>query len=115
MYEFASLLMLVAVLAALIVMWFRGRGPGREPAVPERGSLLLTGVSPRPDADGAQYVTISGTLSGPTVPGEVVYGRFAWDTKQWPSVGSTVEVVYPSGKPQHWQIADPGARPHFGT
>lgn len=107
MLEFASLLILTAVLVSLIVFVIRGRR-GYQPAYPEEGTLYITGVSPPPDAPGEQYVTITGKLTGPSVPGKVVYGRFVWDTKSWPATGDLLTVVYPAGKPDRWQISRPG-------
>lgn len=52
------------------------RGPRGEMA---QGTLLVTGVSPRPDATGEQFVTISGVINGPTVDEHVVYQRIAVD------------------------------------
>nr|WP_235946842.1 hypothetical protein [Nocardia terrae] len=84
-------------------------------AGPESGTLHVTGVSPRPDVPGEQYVTITGSISGPSVVAHEVYGRFAWDTFQWPAVGDQIPVLYPAGKPDKWQLAHPGARPYFGS
>ncbi|MGO4612606.1 hypothetical protein AB4305_03055 [Nocardia sp. 2YAB30] len=107
MLEFASLVILTAVLVWLIVFAIRGRH-GFRLANPESGTLHVTGVSPRPDAPGEQYVTITGDLTGPSVPGTVVYGRFACDTKSWPEIGDLLSVVYPAGKPDRWQISQAG-------
>ncbi|MBF6173629.1 hypothetical protein [Nocardia blacklockiae] len=119
MLEFAFLVTAVVVLVALVMAYRRGRGGGRPGGgwnrpQPETGTLHVTGVSPRPAAQGNQYVTITGTISGPTVAGETVYGRFAWDVNQWPSPGEQIPVEYPPGKPQNWQLGHPGARPYFG-
>ena len=51
------------------------------------GTLLVTGVSPRPDAAGEQFVTITGVINGPTVNEHVVYQRLAVDVEQWPTMG----------------------------
>lgn len=114
------LIMMVTTLIAMLVLYLRGRGGGfgggagsSRPA--ETGSLRVTGVSPCPDADGEQYVTITGELSGPSVPATVVYGRFAWDVRRWPAIGDDIPVVYPVGKPDRWRIAHPGARPGLGS
>ncbi|WP_159838521.1 hypothetical protein [Nocardia sp. CY41] len=106
MLEFVALVTLTAVLVSLIVFAIRGRR-GYAPASPEEGTLYVTGVSPRPDAPGEQYVTITGNLSGPSVSGKVVYGRFVWDTSSWPQTGDLLTVVYPAGKPDRWQISRP--------
>ncbi|WP_174184711.1 hypothetical protein [Nocardia barduliensis] len=110
MLEFASLVILTAVLVSVIVFAVRG-GRRYRPANPEAGTLYVTGVSPRPDIPGEQYVTITGNLTGPSVPGKVVYGRFVWDTNSWPETGDLLTVVYPAGKPDSWQITRPGAGP----
>ncbi|MBF6253371.1 hypothetical protein IU443_16755 [Nocardia farcinica] len=107
MLEFAMLLMTVTVLVALLVAYRRGRGGAVPPAEPEHGSLRITGVSPRPEAMGEQFVTITGTLSGPSVPGTVVYGRFVWDGAYWPQIGDELPVIYPAGKPDRWQLVRP--------
>jgi hypothetical protein len=114
MLEFASIVLIGGALVMVIAMLMRGRS-GTTPAQPETGTLHVTGVSPRPAAQGEQYVTITGTISGPSVPGETVYGRFAWDAGQWPAPGDEIPVVYPPDKPQHWQLGHPGARPYFGS
>ncbi len=114
MLEFAFIVMLALVLIGLFTVYRRGRA-GKAPAQPETGTLHVTGVSPRTAAQGEQYVTITGTITGPTVPGETVYGRFAWDVNQWPSPGEDITVVYPMGKPDRWQINHPGARPYLGS
>lgn len=101
------LLIMATTLIALVVLYRRGRR-GAPIAQPEQGSLAVTGVSPRPEAFGEQFVTITGTLTGPSVPGTVVYGRFVWDGAYWPAIGDTLDVVYPAGKPERWQIVRPG-------
>jgi hypothetical protein len=114
MLEFGMLLIMVTALVGWLVIYLRGRR-GIEPAQAETGSLYLTGVSPRPDATGEQFVTITGNLTGPSVPGTVVYGRFVWDTNAWPSIGDYLTVVYPSGKPDRFQVTDRGGRPDLGS
>lgn len=103
------LVIMVGALAGMIALVLRGRHGARIPEQAEVGTLYLTGVSPRPDAVGEQFVTLTGNLTGPTEPGTVVYGRFVWEVREWPSIGDTLTVVYPPGKPQKWQIARPGA------
>ncbi|MFR9752043.1 hypothetical protein ACL02S_13550 [Nocardia sp. 004] len=112
MLEFASLIILTTVLVSLIVLVVRdrqGRGgrSGFRVPNPEQGTLYVTGVSPRPDAVGEQYVTITGELTGPSVPSTVVYGRMVWDTGSWPERGDLFTVVYPAGKPERWQLYRP--------
>nr|WP_051133258.1 hypothetical protein [Nocardia paucivorans] len=108
-FEIAMLVIMMGALAGMLALVLRGRRGARMPEQAEVGTLYLTGVSPRPDAMGEQFVTLTGNLTGPTVPGTVVYGRFVWDAAAWPSIGDTLTVVYPPGKPQQWQIARPGA------
>jgi hypothetical protein len=60
-------------------------------------------------------VTITGNLTGPSVPGKVVYGRYAWDVGNWPAIGDLIPVVYSPRNPDNWQISHPGARPGFGS
>lgn len=124
-----TFILLIAGGLAVAVMYYR-RGTGAARAVPgnpsgtlfnrspvnlESGTLYVTGVSPRPDQPGEQYVTLSGSISGPSVVAHEVYGRFAWDTFQWPAPGDQIPVAYPAGKPDHWQLDHPGARPYFGS
>lgn len=71
------------------------------------GTLLVTGVSPRPDAEGEQFVTISGVITGPTVNEHVVYQRLAVDVTQWPSMGDLMPVVYSPANPDRWVFAPP--------
>ncbi|AFU04417.1 hypothetical protein [Nocardia brasiliensis] len=104
MLEFGMLLIMVLAVAGMVVLYLRGRG-GFRPTQAEAGTLYVTGVSPRPDAQGEQYVTITGNLTGPSVSGAVVYGRFAWDVNAWPSIGDLIDVVYSPRNPQSWSIA----------
>ncbi|WP_228003007.1 hypothetical protein [Nocardia australiensis] len=104
MLQFGMLVIMAVALVGLIMLYARGRR-GINPAQAETGSLYLTGVSPRPDAPGEQFVTITGNLTGPSVPSTVVYGRFAWDVNSWPAVGDYLTVVYPTGKPERFQVA----------
>ncbi|MEV5836190.1 hypothetical protein [Nocardia sp. NPDC052112] len=114
MVQFAMLVIMVGALVAVVMLYLRGRNEVRL-MNPETGTLYVTGVSPRPDAMGEQYVTITGNLTGPSVPGTVVYGRFVWDVNSWPAIGDLIPVVYPSGKPERWQISHPGGRPGLGS
>ncbi len=113
--QFVFLLLIGGALAATLAYYFRARKGGGPVTNAESGILHVTGVSPRPDVPGEQYVTLSGSISGPTVFAHEVYGRFAWDTGQWPSTGDQIPVVYPAGKPDNWQLDHPGARPYFGS
>jgi hypothetical protein len=105
MWEFAVLLLLVAVLVAFLAPRFIRRGPrGGNLA---SGTLLVTGVSPRPDASGEQYVTIAGFINGPTVSEYAVYQRMAVDVNQWPTMGQLLPVVYSPKNPDKWRFAPP--------
>ncbi|MDC8981806.1 hypothetical protein PR370_05040 [Mycobacterium marinum] len=102
-WEFGVLLILVAVLLAFLAPRFLPRGPRGALA---SGTLLVTGVSPRPDdAVGEQYVTITGVINGPTVNEYTVYGRMAVDVDQWPSTGQVLPVVYSPKNPDNWNFA----------
>lgn len=108
------LLLIGGTLVAALSYYRRGRN-GVAMADAETGTLYVTGVSPHPNVPGEQYVTLSGSISGPSVVAYEAYGRFAWDTAQWPSQGDQIPVVYPAGKPDRWQIGHPGARPYLGS
>ena len=96
------LLILVAVLGVFLAQRFIPRGPRGEPA---SGTLLVTGVSPRPDASGEQYVTIAGVINGPTVSEYAVYQRMAVNVDQWPTMGQLLPVVYSPKNPANWKFA----------
>lgn len=105
MVEFAFLLVILGGLALLLgPRLMRRRGPRGETA---QGTLLVTGVSPRPDAVGEQFVTISGVITGPTVGEHVVYQRMAVDTGNWPTMGQLIPVVYSPKNPDNWFFAPP--------
>ncbi|MDI3315465.1 MAG: hypothetical protein QJR12_14680 [Mycobacterium sp.] len=108
MWEVGVLLLLIATMAVLLAPRFIRRGP-RADAVP--GTLLVTGVSPRPDATGEQYVTISGVINGPTVNEHAVYERMAVNVDQWPRVGQLLPVVYSQRNPDNWVFAPPTEAP----
>ncbi|WP_433657238.1 hypothetical protein ACQPW1_37450 [Nocardia sp. CA-128927] len=115
MLEFGMLLIMIVALVGVVAVYLRGRG-GFRTAHPETGTLYITGVSPRPDdVAGEQFVTITGNVTGPTVQGALVYGRFAWDVNAWPSIGDLITVAYPAGKPERWQIVSPGGHPSLGS
>ncbi len=105
MWEFGLVLLPAAVLAGILAQRFIARGPRGELA---SGTLLVTGVSPRPDADGQQYVTIAGVVNGPTVNEYEVYQRMAVDVDHWPIVGQLLPVVYSPKNPDRWWFAPPG-------
>lgn len=105
--EFALILMIVGALAVVLgprLMRRGGRGgvPGGELA---QGTLLITGVSPRPDAEGQQFVTISGVIKGPTVDEHVVYQRMVVDVANWPNMGQLIPVVYSPKNPDKWSFS----------
>lgn len=98
------LLLLVAILAMLVAPRFLRPGPRRGT---EAGTLLITGVSPRPDATGEQYVTITGVIHGPSVNEHETYQRIAVDVDNWPSIGALLPVRYSPRNPDNWRIVPP--------
>jgi hypothetical protein len=98
------LLLLVGLLAMFLVPRLIARGPRGDSL---NGTLLVTGVSPRPDATGKQYVTISGVIDGPTVNEHAVYQRMAVDVDKWPTVGELMPVVYSQRNPDNWAFTPP--------
>ncbi|BBY32490.1 hypothetical protein BST33_18050 [Mycolicibacter minnesotensis] len=109
MWEIGALLLLLAVMGVFLAPRFVRSGPGREAL---EGTVLITGVSPRPEATGAQFVTISGVLHGPSIAEHDVYRRFAVDVNTWPSVGELLPVRYSPRNPDNWSpIAPPSTPP----
>ncbi|MHC9293192.1 hypothetical protein ACRCUN_12040 [Mycobacterium sp. LTG2003] len=109
MWEFGMLVLLVGALVLLLApRIMRRRGIGGELA---NGTLLVTGVSPRPDATGEQFVTITGVINGPTVREHVVYQQMAVDVNEWPTMGSLFPVVYSPKNPDKWAFAPAGPPP----
>ncbi|MBW0016633.1 MAG: hypothetical protein JO236_03675 [Mycobacterium sp.] len=104
MWEFGVLILLIAILLTFLAPRFIPRGPRGELA---SGTLLVTGVSPRPDAIGQQFVTIAGVINGPTVSEHAVYQRMAVDIDQWPTPGQVMPVVYSPKNPDNWKFAPP--------
>ncbi|GBG36624.1 hypothetical protein [Mycobacterium montefiorense] len=104
MWEFGLLLLLVAVLGLFLAQRFVPRGPRGELL---NGTLLVTGVSPRPDVSGEQYVTLAGVINGPTVNEHPVYWRLVVDVDQWPAMGELHPVVYSPKNPDNWKFAPP--------
>lgn len=102
MWEFVLLLLLVAVLAVFLAPRFIRRGVNADGL---RGTLLVTGVSPRPDATGEQFVTIAGVINGPTVNEHAVYQRMAVNVADWPTMGQLLPVVYSQKNPDNWSLA----------
>ncbi len=105
-WEFFVLLLIVGALVLIIGPRFMKRGP-RPGSALAYGTLLVTGVSPRPDADGEQFVTITGVISGPTVREHVVYQRLALDVNNWPTMGQLFDVAYSPKNPDNWRFASP--------
>ncbi|MGV9796418.1 hypothetical protein ACWDTP_00005, partial [Mycobacterium sp. NPDC003449] len=65
MWELGILLLMVGALVLVLApRIMRRRGVGNDVV---HGTLLVTGVSPRPDVEGEQFVTITGVINGPTV------------------------------------------------
>jgi hypothetical protein len=105
MWELGVPLLLGAVLAVILIQRFLPRGPRGELL---SGTLLVTGISPRPDAvTGEQFVTIAGVINGPTVSEHAVYQRMAVDVDQWPTIGQLFPVRYSSKNPDNWKFAPP--------
>ncbi|EHB58954.1 hypothetical protein MycrhDRAFT_1390 [Mycolicibacterium rhodesiae JS60] len=104
MWEFFVILLIVGALVLVLGPRLMRRGPRGEVA---QGTLLVTGVSPRPDVTGEQYVTISGVINGPTVNEHVVYQRMAVDVNSWPTMGQLIPVVYSPKNPDNWSFAPP--------
>ena len=103
MVEFAVLLLIIGALVLVLgPRIMRRRGPRGEMAP---GTLLVTGVSPRPNTTGEQFVTISGVINGPTVDEHVVYQRLAVDVDSWPTMGQLMPVVYSPKNPDNWFFA----------
>ncbi|MFM9032797.1 MAG: hypothetical protein ACKOQ4_00640 [Mycobacterium sp.] len=101
--EFAVLLLILGALALVLgPRLMARRGPRGEMA---QGTLLVTGVSPRPDEPGEHFVTISGVITGPGVSEHVVYQRMAVDAANWPAMGQLMPVVYAPTNPDKWFFA----------
>jgi hypothetical protein len=107
-WEFGVLLVLIGALALVAAPWIMRRRPRGELA---QGMLVVTGVSPRPDATGEQFVTITGVINGPTVTEHVVYQRLAVDVEKWPTMGELFPVVYSPNNPDNWTFAPLDAAP----
>lgn len=108
MWEFLVLVLLIGALVMIVGPRIRrGRGMGGELA---HGTLVVTGVSPRPDETGRQFVTITGVINGPTVNEHVVYQRLEVDVDEWPTMGQLFPVVYAPNNPDKWAFA-PAAPP----
>jgi hypothetical protein len=104
-WEIVIVLVLLGALALLIGPRIMGRrGLGGQQA---QGTLLITSMSPKPDADGEQFVWINGVMNGPTVNEHPVYARLAVDVNAWPSMGDLMPVVYSTKNPDNWRFAPP--------
>jgi hypothetical protein len=101
-WEIVWLLVMIGAVVVLAGPWLMRR---RQPADALRGTLLITGVSPRPDTTGEQFVTVTGVINGPSVSEHVVYQRFAVDVESWPSMGALIPVVYSPKNPDNWRVA----------
>ncbi|WP_428341862.1 hypothetical protein [Mycobacterium sp.] len=104
MWEILSVLLLLAIGASFLAPRLFRQRPD---AGALSGTLLITGVSPRPDATGEQYVTITGVIDGPTISDYTVYQRMAVDVDRWPAVGELMPVVYSQRNPDKWAFALP--------
>jgi hypothetical protein len=102
-WEFAMLVVMIGAVAVLAAPWIRRRrGIGGDWT---QGTLLVTGVSPKPDATGEQFVTITGVINGPTVDEHVVYQQLAVDVDHWPTMGELFPVMYSPKNPDNWGFA----------
>jgi hypothetical protein len=103
-WELGIILVIIGLMVVLLaprIMRRRGVGSGWA-----QGTLLVTGVSPRPDdLVGRQYVTITGVINGPTVNEHVVYQRLEVDVDNWPSMGELFPVMYSPRNPDNWAFA----------
>ncbi len=108
-----DLLFPLAGLLVLLVQRFLPRWRARGQLA--SGTLLVTGVSPRPDASGKQYITIAGVINGPTFNSFgrlgpqtsewAVYQRMVVDVDHWPTIGQRLPVVYSPKNPNNWRLA----------
>ncbi|MGX9790453.1 hypothetical protein [Mycobacterium sp. MMS18-G62] len=102
MVELAIAVALIGALVLLARPWImRRRGVSSDWV---QGTLLVTGVSPRPDATGEQLVTITGVINGPTVNEHVVYQSLAVDVDHWPTMGQLFPVAYSPKNPDNWNF-----------
>ena len=109
MWQFTVLVVLLGAVAVLAAPWIRRRrGVGGDWT---QGTLLVTGVSPKPDATGEQFVTITGVINGPTVDEHVVYQQLAVDVNHWPTMGELFGVMYSPKNPDNWAFAPREAPP----
>jgi hypothetical protein len=101
--QIVIMVVLIGALVAFAAPWImRRRGAGADWV---QGNLLVTGVSPRPDATGTQFVTITGVINGPTVGEHVVYQQLAIDVEHWPTMGQLYPVMYAPRNPDRWTFS----------
>ena len=109
------LVLLVGVVVLIAAPWImRRRGIRGGPGGMAHGDLLVTGVSPRPDESGRQFVTITGVINGPTVNEHIVYQRLEVDVDEWPTMGQLFPVVYAPNNPDKWAFAPSEPPPGSG-
>jgi hypothetical protein len=101
-WEILAVLLLFAIAAGLLAPRLFRQRTGADWL---SGTLLITGVSPRPDAVGEQYVTITGVIDGPTVSDFTVYQRMTSDVDRWPAIGELKPVLYSQRNPEKWAFA----------
>ncbi|WP_099051392.1 DUF3592 domain-containing protein [Mycobacteroides salmoniphilum] len=104
MWEFLVLLLIGGSLVFVIMQMRRGRQaqPGMNAA---EGTLLVTGVSPRPEGvTGGQLVTITGAINGPTVAEYITYRQIVRDVNNWPRIGDLIPVLYSPKNPERWDV-----------
>ena len=100
MLEIVFIILVIGALVALVGPRIMRRRGARADWV--QGNLLVTGVSPKPDATGEQFVTITGVINGPTVNEHVVYQQLAIDVEHWPKMGQLFPVMYAPNNPDRW-------------
>jgi hypothetical protein len=107
-WEFVWLLVLVGAIVVLAAPWLMRR---RQPGDALQGTFLITGVSPKADTPGEQFVTVTGVINGPNVDEHVVYQQWSVnaDGVDWPKIGDLVPVVYSARNPDNWRVAPPEA------
>jgi hypothetical protein len=96
------MLLILGAIAVVAAPWIRRRMPRGETV---DGTLLVTGVSPKPDTTGEQFVTITGVINGPTVNEHVIYQRLIVDVDNWPTMGELLPVLYSPKNPDNWTFA----------
>ncbi|RPA58107.1 hypothetical protein EF294_16985 [Gordonia oryzae] len=116
MWITVSIAILLAVMAVAMIKQMRGRrvggigGGARGAAGLVQGTMTLTGVSERPQADsvGEAFCTVSGTIVGPGTRPAEVYGTMVLGQGQpWPQIGSELPVVYKPGKAEtSWHFGE---------